>query len=191
MAETPNIKLHQWQPDNDFLREEFNQDFSKIDTAVGALQAALPRVLLKQHTTTVAAAQVDVSLADINFADYWRLELYFTGNYTQAISGFLRFNGKSTAGDYRYRSFNSTNDSELNYLAWVEVGSNSTYFSLECASRAVSGHYLTAGESHSRASGYMPISKGVTLANLTSMNLVGSGMALPAGTQIAIYGVRK
>ena len=190
MAETPNIKLHQWQPNDDFLREEFNQDFAKIDTAVGNLSALLPRVLLKQHTTTVAALQVDVSLAGINFTDYWSLEIYFTGAYTAAISGSVRFNGKSTLGDYIHRTSNNT-DGETNYFTWLHVGANSTYLSLNCAVKSVSGLYHIAGEYNYIASAYMPAARGVTLANLTQMNLVSGSGNFPVGTQITIYGVRK
>ncbi len=36
MAEfTPNYQLHQWEPTDPFLREDFNQDFEKIDTSLG------------------------------------------------------------------------------------------------------------------------------------------------------------
>ena len=31
---TPNYGLHQWEPGDDFLRTDFNQDFAKIDTAL-------------------------------------------------------------------------------------------------------------------------------------------------------------
>lgn len=31
MATTPNLGLHQWQPGDSFLREDFNEDFRKID----------------------------------------------------------------------------------------------------------------------------------------------------------------
>lgn len=33
---TPNISLHQWEPEDAFLRQDFNQDFQKIDAAVAA-----------------------------------------------------------------------------------------------------------------------------------------------------------
>lgn len=36
MANTPNLGLHQWSAGDSFLRTDFNSDFSKIDTAVGA-----------------------------------------------------------------------------------------------------------------------------------------------------------
>ena len=33
---TPNLSLHQWEPEDAFLRQDFNQDFQKIDAAVAA-----------------------------------------------------------------------------------------------------------------------------------------------------------
>ncbi len=36
MAEqTANYGLHQWEPEDSFLRTDFNEDFQKIDTALG------------------------------------------------------------------------------------------------------------------------------------------------------------
>lgn len=35
---TPTISLHQWAPEDPFLRQDFNQDFQKIDTAVQQLR---------------------------------------------------------------------------------------------------------------------------------------------------------
>ncbi|WP_209342319.1 hypothetical protein [Flavonifractor sp. AGMB03687] len=34
---TPNYQLHQWEPEDPFLRTDFNQDLSKIDTALDSL----------------------------------------------------------------------------------------------------------------------------------------------------------
>ncbi|MBM6870331.1 hypothetical protein H7U37_06510 [Pseudoflavonifractor phocaeensis] len=31
---TPTISLHQWAPEDPFLRQDFNEDFQKIDTAI-------------------------------------------------------------------------------------------------------------------------------------------------------------
>lgn len=42
MAEyTSNYQLHQWVPEDDFLRTDFNTDFQKIDEALAGLQTAL------------------------------------------------------------------------------------------------------------------------------------------------------
>ena len=32
---TTNYQLHQWVPEDDFLRTDFNEDFAKIDAALG------------------------------------------------------------------------------------------------------------------------------------------------------------
>ena len=47
---TPNYQLHQWEPEDKFLRTDFNADLSKIDTALGegaakaaALEAAVSK----------------------------------------------------------------------------------------------------------------------------------------------------
>ena len=43
---TENYQLHQWVPEDDFLRTDFNTDFQKIDTALAAkaAQSALESV---------------------------------------------------------------------------------------------------------------------------------------------------
>ena len=35
---TSNYQLHQWVPEDDFLRTDFNTDFQKIDTAIKAVK---------------------------------------------------------------------------------------------------------------------------------------------------------
>ena len=32
---TEHYQLHQWEPEDDFLRTDFNEDFAKIDAALG------------------------------------------------------------------------------------------------------------------------------------------------------------
>ena len=38
---TENYQLHQWVPEDDFLRTDFNTDFQKIDTALAGIQEAV------------------------------------------------------------------------------------------------------------------------------------------------------
>ena len=38
---TQHYQLHQWEPNDNFLRTDFNTDFEKIDTALDALQTAV------------------------------------------------------------------------------------------------------------------------------------------------------
>lgn len=47
---TQNYGLHQWEPGDDFLRTDFNQDFAKIDTAVKGLETAVNKKLEEKAT---------------------------------------------------------------------------------------------------------------------------------------------
>jgi len=38
-TKTEHLGLHQWEPEDSFLRTDFNEDFARIDAGVGALQA--------------------------------------------------------------------------------------------------------------------------------------------------------
>lgn len=41
---TTNYDLHAWEPGDDFLRSEFNENFSALDTKLHTVEAALPSV---------------------------------------------------------------------------------------------------------------------------------------------------
>ena len=45
-----NLKLHLWEPEDDFLRTEFNENFAAIDAALKA--EADQRTALEQHVTS-------------------------------------------------------------------------------------------------------------------------------------------
>lgn len=36
---TPHYGLHQWEPEDSFLREDFNQDLARIDTALAEIKS--------------------------------------------------------------------------------------------------------------------------------------------------------
>ena len=38
---TAHYQLHQWEPEDSFLRTDFNEDFAKIDGALGGRQNSL------------------------------------------------------------------------------------------------------------------------------------------------------
>ena len=44
---TENFGLHQWVPEDDFLRTDFNTDFQKIDAALGTIAAQAAQVVDK------------------------------------------------------------------------------------------------------------------------------------------------
>lgn len=47
---TPNYQLNQWVADNRVLRTDFNTDNVKIDAALGALDAKIPRIIFGTYT---------------------------------------------------------------------------------------------------------------------------------------------
>lgn len=38
---TEHYALHAWEPEDDFVRQEFNENFAKLDTALAGLQSSL------------------------------------------------------------------------------------------------------------------------------------------------------
>ena len=65
---TPNYQLHQWIPEDKFLRTDFNEDFSKIDTALKAAEGAAEagdQKVLGQAQAWASAAQSAASTAQI------------------------------------------------------------------------------------------------------------------------------
>lgn len=52
---TPNFGLHQWVPEDNFLRTDFNQDFSKIDAAIQ--QVKTDAAAANTATNTLAASK--------------------------------------------------------------------------------------------------------------------------------------
>lgn len=49
---TPNYQLHQWEPEDNFLRTDFNQDFSRIDTALNGLAGKVVQTVSGSYVGT-------------------------------------------------------------------------------------------------------------------------------------------
>ena len=45
---TEHYQLHQWEPEDSFLRTDFNEDLQKIDTTLGELAEAAAQVAMRQ-----------------------------------------------------------------------------------------------------------------------------------------------
>ena len=98
---TSNYQLHQWVPEDDFLRTDFNTDFQKIDAALAGLEAN------KAAQSNLAALQSSISAAQSTANGRARaIKGTFTGNgsapRTISIGGmpkivFLASATKSTA----------------------------------------------------------------------------------------------
>ena len=85
---TPNYGLHQWVPEDKFLREEFNEDFQKIDTAIKAAEnkavsgdeQVSAAVQAAQNTATRALA----ALEPLSYNIYnLMLQNYYNGKVTE------------------------------------------------------------------------------------------------------------
>ena len=56
---TQNYGLHQWEPGDDFLRSDFNQDFAKIDAAVKEVETVAERKKADKSELAALRSQVD------------------------------------------------------------------------------------------------------------------------------------
>ena len=88
MKQTEHYKLSQWEETDRIMMDDFNRDNANIETALGAAFAAVtaetaartadvavlaaksPFVKLREIVTAQSAAQVNLDLSDINFADW-------------------------------------------------------------------------------------------------------------------------
>ena len=52
---TTNYQLNQWEPEDDFLRTDFNEDNAKIEAALTALTAGQVKVVAGSYTGTNSA----------------------------------------------------------------------------------------------------------------------------------------
>ena len=70
---TENFGLHQWVPEDDFLRTDFNTDFQKIDAAIKGVETAANTALaLKADKTelTQACAALDAAKCGVLTGSY-------------------------------------------------------------------------------------------------------------------------
>ena len=88
MKQTEHYKLSQWEKTDRIMMDDFNRDNANIETAlvsafaavtaetaartadVAVLTAKSPFVKLREIVTAQSAAQVNLDLSDINFADW-------------------------------------------------------------------------------------------------------------------------
>ena len=93
-----NLNLHLWEPDDDFLRTEFNENFTALDTAVkedrSAIAAAQSTAEQLPYVVGTYSGAGD-SVKNINLGFYPSLVLIFTNqkyiNETSAAGKFSAF----------------------------------------------------------------------------------------------------
>lgn len=186
---TTNLGLHLWESGDKFLRTEFNENSTKLDTAVKNIQQELRLVKLADITTTTAKTQVDLNLSGVNLTDYMHLELY--GETT--IWYFLRVNG--LPGPYYGVSGGSGFTSGGVALAHLNGAGMGTFrFNWPSPHTLVGGWYQRMQKESSGASCNTENTLGpITWAEVTSINFVASnnGATFPAGSRFILMGIRK
>ena len=92
---TANYQLHQWVPEDNFLRTDFNQDFAKIDTALAGAETLArqkSRVVAGTYTGNAAGSR------DINMGFQPIAVLVEVSFGKRAASGYSMFGGLAVRG---------------------------------------------------------------------------------------------
>ena len=91
---TEHYRLHQWEPEDSFLRMDFNEDFAKIDSAIAARGNCLQVV-----GTYTGDGNYGKGKATVLHFPFRPLEVMVVGGSYQATSLFLRPGTKGAAND--------------------------------------------------------------------------------------------
>ena len=96
MAQTEHLGLHQWETTDSFLRTDFNEDFAKIDAAVGTMEehlAAVPVEKIASVNLAEKSSQMELDLSGIDLSRYTCLRLVWYGVGTARSTVCMRVNG--------------------------------------------------------------------------------------------------
>ena len=91
---TPNYGLHQWVPEDQFLRTDFNEDFKKIDTALG--DAKQNNIALTQALSNMSYSVYYLTMKDYYESKYYGyrralfMEDFDTQNNVASLGGELK-----------------------------------------------------------------------------------------------------
>lgn len=198
MAQTEHLGLHQWEATDSFLRTDFNEDFQKIDGAVGE---AAQMVKLSETLTRSQLRELTVDLSGIDWNAYRRYEIYFTGSSTGGAGYpadvYIRLNGKNGAEDYAAQSYMG-NRIDRDYLAYASLpgggAAGGVCITFYGGVGGISGSYRSlVPDSLDGTVFYMSSSTGVAPDTLLTLNLTAdeSGRSIAAGARVTIYGVGK
>ena len=119
MKYTKNYQLNQWDAADRVLREDFNTDNRKVDTALAAVQAACPWSKLAEITTDTETTQIDMDLSAYDLTRYQQLNLYLScGDGSNATQLQLRCNGLTEG--YAIHHDNGNDPYTCDYLCLVD-----------------------------------------------------------------------
>lgn len=193
---TPFYGLSQWLGTDNFSREDFNSDNSKIDTAMSNLffkLNAVPWVSVASFQPNATRTSMTLDLSNVDLSKYLQLMLVVDLKADNAAesSFYLRLNNVSTATYYKTGDTNAKN-----YLMRTDLedgfsGKRVVYFS-----PYEEGTYVCASFdswSGSDAGANIVCAKGVTWGNLTSIDYAAASVNVPAkaGTGLYLFGIKK
>ena len=116
-SKTTNYGLHLWQPEDDFLRSEFNENNEAVDAAIRAVADGLSPVKLLEVVTQASAQQISLDLSNIDWTAWdhilVRTKLLITDSDNNAFltPDYLLING-STDSVYQ-KTTDNTFDTKL------------------------------------------------------------------------------
>ena len=192
MTKTTNYQLNQWAKSDRVMMDDFNADNATLDAALKAnadaiaeTAAAFPLVKIKEVTLGSSTAAYTLDVSDVDFTQYYSIELFCDAASTSG-GIILQVNG-ITSG---YRQGNASGggsgyDSTVANMG--ALGGKMMFY--QPAAGAYVGCCYFWGTSANSFSGYQYVAP-CTWDNLSTFNLSRKS-GIPAGTKIALFGVRK
>lgn len=192
-TQTQHLGLHQWEPDDDFLRTDFNQDFAKIDAGVKAAEDRSSMVKLMEVVLTETATQVELDVSGIRWEDYAEVLLYAQPLCAEKSIRTAEVLLNNVRTDEAYYMSNGGKKYYLGicYVSGTEeFGTTVLHFCCMCKQTKV--HMDQYGRDTFSPNNYgQGIADGIKFfSDLKTINInYGGGMI--AGSQFYLYGVRK
>ena len=186
---TNNYNLNQWKPSDRILMTDFNGDNVKIDAALNKMSESIPYQKILTVTTQAAAQQIDVTVSQIDFTRYHKIEL-FVDCPALASNFFVRVNGDG-GSTYSYQGITGDGGGSVQYANFLATFKEYSYGVLLFYAPVQTGRVgcLTACSNANSYSGRQTLAA-ATWGALSTFNFV-STQAFPIGTKIAIFGVKK
>ena len=184
MEQTSNYQLNQWDKTDRIQMEDFNADNAKIDAALAEVRGANQYVKIKEMTVSSAASQVNFDVSDVDFTQYWTIELFCdAANPLYSIS--MRVNGFTSGYYYGGASgIGSGYDSPTTSMG--ALGGRVLFYTPITGAEV--GCCCFSGRNNS-FSGMQYVAP-CKWEELNTFNL-SRNTVIPAGTKIALYGLKK
>ena len=203
-SKTTNYGLHLWQPEDDFLRSEFNENNEAVDTALGKLASKIPYVPLMDTIVSSSAYQINLDVSDIDFTAWRKVVLLYEdenitsqylkvqlNNISDAVyfahhnygGGRLGGAGENCLIDSHRGEFPGRMRIQVDFYNFFGQGIEAEIRYLQVSNS--SPVYYTCGKSGGMTTAILP-------SQITTINLLAydTGSTLPQGARIRIWGVK-